>query len=415
MSIIVTPAVVLKSKFVLPSSKEYSDYINYIDRDESKVKQNVIVNRELDNENDFNVFHSFMDYMDDGKKNGELFTYVYDSLSKSRKDKMKSMFLLGQENGSPMWQDVISFDNDWLEEQGIYNPLTKELDEEKMRLVVRGTMSELLKSEEMGESAVWTASIHYNTENIHVHIASIEPFPTREKKKYYDKKEKKWVEQYKARRKQGSLDRMKSRVVSLILDRSEKLNEIDNLIRGAVHSKREGFVDLATNKKTKKLFMKAIENMPDDLRQWRYGYQTIDEARPYIDEIVNVYLDTYHEKDMRELSDLLDEQVEVSKRLYGENSKHEQYKKNQLKDLRKRMGNAVLQEMRSYVKGKKKFGRSVNKNFNKRYPHKFKNWNTRNEVYFSFIRLKNALRKTYHEYQKDRNIEEYDRMMNEGR
>ncbi len=39
-----------------------------------------------------------------------------------------------------MWQDVISFDNDWLEKQGVYNSESHTVDETKMRSIVRETM-----------------------------------------------------------------------------------------------------------------------------------------------------------------------------------------------------------------------------------------------------------------------------------
>ncbi|WP_254843961.1 relaxase MobL [Virgibacillus dokdonensis] len=57
-----------------------------------------------------------------------------------------------------------------------------------------------------------------------------------------------------------------------------------------------------------------------------------------------------HATEMQELNQLLDEQVEISKRLYGEDSKHEAYKQTKINDLKKRMGNAVLTEMREQIK-----------------------------------------------------------------
>lgn len=419
MNTLTTPAVVLKSKFVLPSSNEYSDYINYIDRDEAKVKQQLNVKRNSEDMKDFYVFHSFMGYMDDEEKQGELFTHEYDSLSEKMKSDVKEDFMKGQKNGSPMWQDVISFDNVWLEEQGLYHSETKKLNEEKIKRVVRGVMKDLLKAEKMEDSAVWIGSIHQNTDNIHVHIATIEPQPTREKVKIYDKEKDEWIEQYRARRKQGSLNRMKSRVVNSILDRTEQYNKIDELIRGTVQAKRNQGANLSKHKKTKDLFFKALENMPDDLRQWKYGYQSINKARPYIDEMVEIYLDTYHKEDMEKLDKLLDEQVETSKRLYGENSKYEQYKENQLKDLQKRMGNAVLTEMRNYVKDERqtyfRFGKKhspvVKRDMNRIGSHRFRRWQRGSNLHYSFVRLTNALRKTFHEYEKERNIDEFDRMM----
>lgn len=38
----------------------------------------------------------------------------------------------------------------------------------------------IIKSEGL-EHAVWSAGIHYNTDNLHVHIATVEPYPMREK------------------------------------------------------------------------------------------------------------------------------------------------------------------------------------------------------------------------------------------
>src|SRR5690625_7580768 len=114
-----------------------------------------------------------MDYMDDNEKEGELFTKLYKYLNNEEKKEMKRNFTLAQKNGSPMWQDVISFDNEWLSEQRLYDPETKKLDEDKVKNVVRESMSTLLKAENMQESGLWTASIHYNTDNIHVHIAKI--------------------------------------------------------------------------------------------------------------------------------------------------------------------------------------------------------------------------------------------------
>lgn len=58
-----SPAIILKSKFVLPDKKDYNDYVSYIDRDDAKV--NLEVDRESRKESDFNLYYSYMDYMGD--------------------------------------------------------------------------------------------------------------------------------------------------------------------------------------------------------------------------------------------------------------------------------------------------------------------------------------------------------------
>ena len=400
-----TPAVVLKSKFVMPSSDEYKEYVNYIDRDD--VKMEVNVNLDSKDLTDFHVFHSYMDYIGDDKKQGSLFTNEVDELNKKQKSELNKLFSVAQNNGSPMWQDVISFDNQWLEKQGLYNTKTKELDEIKMRNVVRLAVKEMLKAEKMEDSAIWTAAIHYNTDNIHVHIATVEPFPTREKKMFYDKKTKEWREQFRAKRRQGSLDKMKSKIANTILDRMEQRNKIDDIIRDSVHKKKEGQLDLAAYRKTKKLFMKAINNLPEDRRQWYYGYQTINDARPFIDEIVKIYLDTFHKEEMQELEKLLDEEVQIMKEMYGEGSNYERYKQTKMDDLKKRMGNAVLVEMRAYAKNK---DTSFTKGRIKSPPISEK-WKRKGELFQAMRHLNFRLRKTFHDYRKERNIEEFDRML----
>lgn len=326
---------------------------------------------------------------------------------------MKQQFQLGQKKGSPMWQDVLSFDNAFLEEQGLYNSKTKQLDERRMKNIVRGAVKEMLQAEKMNDTTVWAAAIHHNTDNIHVHIAMIKPKPTRETVRFYDEENDIWVERFRGNRKQSSLNKMKSKVANQMLDRSKEYNRIDALIRGAVHSKKEQRMNLATFKRTKKLYMQALTHLPKDLRQWRYGYESVNDARPYIDEMVSIYLETNHATEMQELNQLLDEQVEISKRLYGEDSKHEAYKQTKLNDLKKRMGNAVLTEMREQIKEdrakrfyQQKQGRPYS-NFTY-VPHA---WERKLNINYSLMRLNNSLRKTYHNYKRERNIEEFDRMM----
>ena len=56
-----------------------------------------------------------------------------DILSKDDVNNSKKLFELAQKNKSIMWQDVFSFDNLWLEKNGLYNSRTHELDERKIK------------------------------------------------------------------------------------------------------------------------------------------------------------------------------------------------------------------------------------------------------------------------------------------
>src|SRR5699024_10109785 len=122
-----SPAVVLRSKFVTPGSNTFNDYINYIDREDAK--RHIHVNQSSKETDDFVVFHDFMDYMDDEAKQGDLFTKENDQLNPNDKKILKQQFQKAQQNESPMWQDVISFDNEWLAGQGLYSPTTHNVNE----------------------------------------------------------------------------------------------------------------------------------------------------------------------------------------------------------------------------------------------------------------------------------------------
>src|SRR5699024_8589373 len=155
-----SPAVVLRSKFVTPGSSVFNNYMNYMDREDAK--RNVEINHASDHQNELDVLYQMMDYMDDDTKQGEVVTASQDYLNDSEKQKMKKQFQIAQQDESRMWQDVISFDNDWLEKQDVYNSKNHTVDETKMRSIVRETMQTMLAAERMQQSAIWTASLHYN-------------------------------------------------------------------------------------------------------------------------------------------------------------------------------------------------------------------------------------------------------------
>src|SRR5699024_4030185 len=144
-------------------SSVFNNYINYMDREDAK--RNVEINHESAHENDIDVFYQFMHNKDDDLKKGELFTAKQDYLNDTEKKRMKKKFQVTQQNESPKWQDVISFDNEWLEKKGVYNSENHTVDEPKMRSIVRETMQTMLAAEKMEQSAIWTASLHYNTDN----------------------------------------------------------------------------------------------------------------------------------------------------------------------------------------------------------------------------------------------------------
>lgn len=326
--------VVVISKFLISSNKKFKKYINYMGRDEA-----------IRNEY-FNRYSIYEDYMGNPEKTTGLFDSNSNCMSKEEKEYAQKLFEQAQQNGSVMWQDVFSFDNKWLEEQGIYDPITGSLDENKIKNAVRKAIDYSLEKKDMKDTAIWNGAIHYNTDNIHIHVAICEPNPKTTRGK----------------RTQKTLDKMKSVFVNELLNSRENYKDINNSIRNEIIDSNKKVKD----KKLKRLAKKVIKNLPDDKRQWHYGYNTMKEANKYLDEMTEYYIKTYKRKEYEELLKKLDKQEQILKEAYGEGGreKYKDYKQNKIDELYQRMGNAFLTEIKNIQLENKK---TYNKPFKKRY------------------------------------------------
>lgn len=339
------PGVVMHTRFVMSGDKKFQSYIDYIDRDEA-----------VQNDN-FYKFSAYMDnYMDNpakqldfnpqSERSSALFAAAADTFSAKQKQYFKTQYAKAQKTGSPMWQPVISFRNDWLRENGLYDSRTGLLDEARLRTATRSAMAAMLKNEGMEDSAVWTASIHYNTDNIHVHVAVVEPNPSRKTVMVGGE------EQFRGKWKQSSLDKVKSQVVNRLVDRSEELQHINNLIRQNIIAARptNAFQD---DRFLRKQFLELYHALPHDRRTWKYNMNAIQPLRPRIDRLTKAYIDQYHKNDFRELSQALNREERFQQSVYGAGKRDlaTQYGTTKLRDLYTRMGNAILTELRSYDRG----------------------------------------------------------------
>ena len=176
-------SIVVVTRFCESEGIPFSEYINYIDRDNATKRD------ALDK---YNLFGEYLGYMENEEKTvqehykggtekvSSLFTKNSDSLNERERADIKKLFLKAQENGSNMWQTVISFENSYLAEMGIYDPVSGGLNEKVLMAAGRKAICAMLDKEGL-QNAVWTASFHYNTDNIHIHVATVEPTPMREK------------------------------------------------------------------------------------------------------------------------------------------------------------------------------------------------------------------------------------------
>ena len=331
-----TTGVIIKSQFktnaISNSKSSFKNYVNYMDRSETHT--------------DKNDFESYQDYMSNEEKSTGLFTNDKDFLSGEEKEKYKNAFKYSQEKGSVLWQDVISFDNEWLKELGVLKE--QGIDEKKLKEVTRSAVNEMLKTEKLSDSTLWTGAIHYNTDNIHIHVATVQTKNFRERGK----------------RKPSSIDKMKSAVVNKILDRSQENQKLNDFIRKKlVGSKKDNktmsFKNKVANRDMVKQFQKIHSMLPKDKRQWKYNMNGLKAVRPEINKFTDMYIDKYLKKEFEDFNKQLDKEVEVYKKAYGNNSKAERYKETKIQDMYTRMGNTVLGELKEFDKNKNTF---TNKN-----------------------------------------------------
>ncbi|KAL3950764.1 relaxase MobL [Lentilactobacillus hilgardii] len=235
-----TPGIILKSRTITNNSKaHFSTYLDYEKRSEA-IKLNKSDKQFFDNKNRI----GYLKYMTNSKKispNAKDLEFqpkkniLYGVASKNnidisieeyRKIKNELDFIQKNTNAS-MYIDVVSFDNKFLEENGLYNSKNNHLDHQTVLKYVQDGLKDMAVKEKLSNDTIMLASIHRNTNNIHVHCTTIDP----------NEKNKKDF-----RRKYFSLKAFKSKVATKIIGDSNTkiLRTIDNqrkILKKALNSK----------------------------------------------------------------------------------------------------------------------------------------------------------------------------------
>ncbi|MFR6671203.1 MAG: MobP2 family relaxase [Enterococcus avium] len=342
----VKAALVMKWKFVMSNNQKFQKYIDYIDRDEATRTKEF---------HQYNILESdgYNHYMEDPEKSSGLFTANKDHLTKEERLTVKKLFQKAQSNDSLMWQDVVSFDTNWLTEVGLYDAKNDQLNEPKIMNAIRVAMNEQLNAEKLKNSAVWTAAIHYNElHHIHVHIAIVEPEPTREYGTF-TRKDGTTYEARKGFRSKKNVDRFRSQVMSQLLDRDQPLAQISSMIRTQL-GKHKGSMRQLPDSELTYLYDKIYQSLPPDRSKWKYNMNAMNGIRPDIDRFIRTYLNTYEKNEYHELQNLLDENSAFYMKLYGEGTKEYQrandFKATKNAELYSLLGNSLLKEMSNQYK-----------------------------------------------------------------
>lgn len=373
-----TPGIVIVSTFCSSNAKQFAGYIRYMDRPEAVKKKYL---------QEFDLFSGYMDYMGNPEKTdinltkapekiSGLFTSDIDAANDAEVLAIKRVFETAQENDSLMWQTVISFDNAWLEEMGVYDGKTGILNEKIMRNAARTAVNSMLEKENL-ENAVWTAAFHFNTDNVHIHISIVEPYPMRKKKLYeqyervqvdgkwqylkvFNEESKEWervpvenedgeiviAEEYVGKFKESSLKTAKKVFVSELENNQEINQNISKIVRERILAQMKER-ELYEDEDFRESFLALYEKLPENKGVCNYGNSAMADLRDEIDALSSKYIEKYHKEDFEELQRMIEKQQEQYQRIYGGKN---QYAENVVRDLYYRMGNTILREMKAYDK-----------------------------------------------------------------
>lgn len=324
-------------------------------------------------------FRDYINYMNRSyatkEKNDTELTAVFnentDHLTKEKVDEYKKNLDLSYDNESLLWQGVVSFDNNFLAKQGLYDKESNKVDQRAIKAVIRECMPNLMKKEGIDQTAFWWGNIHLNTDNIHVHFGISEVHSARAK--VFNKKSNK--EEIKGNFSQKSIKSFKSDIYNGLLNDKTKAKQLrkEQII---ANLKSELADNLVTNskvaKEAEKFYLDQVyTHLPVD-KKWRYGSNAKDFAISKF--YLNKYLDHYFEYDGKKDYQLFVQETKDFINMYesaytGESGKSYEKKRyvnnkavtseakskgfdseeiveKRIAELKERLGNKVLQYMK---------------------------------------------------------------------
>ena len=343
-------AILRSKKSFNGDDQDFEKYISYMSRQyalEKKENLSAAEEKELEVVRKKNSSYSDkkIDTQSPQTRKG-LFSINKEKMTSEDLEDVNSIIKSAQKNGSVFYQDVISFDTDFLIQEKIYNPDSNELDEQKIQYASRKMMESMFKDENIN-SGYWFASIHRNTDHIHIHYGTVEAVNTR---KLITVKED-GVEYLapKGKRKQETIDNMKSTFANALVDRTAELSRISELRNTLVQDIKETYNKETEQSPEQKLFSVLYKELPTNKKHWQYGSKYItNETREKIDLLTESLMK--NNPNYQEYIKKTEAESTYQKELYGESKRDDKdYAANKKRDLQKRLGNSLLSEMKKNV------------------------------------------------------------------
>ena len=326
-------------------------------------------------------FPEYIDYMNRSyatekqtKNKTAVFNQEKNHLTTGEVDQLKNQLETAYQNGSLLWQGVLSFDNSFLAKQGLYDMETGQVDQAAIKNVLRTAMPHLIKREGLSSDAFWWGNIHLNTDNIHIHFGLSEVESAREKIFYAPRGRM----EPRGNFSQKSIQGLKSEIFHGLLNdqtRSRLLRQeqvLANLKTDLLRNVLQGH-QVATAAE-KNFLEQAYNHLPQN-KNWRFKSNAKDFATSKF--FLNRYLDSYFENEGKEVYDNFIKEtrtfLEEYRTAYSSDD-HRSYErvryvdgkpikqtvstagydmekllKRRENDLRERLGNAILKQFKEGV------------------------------------------------------------------
>lgn len=326
-------------------------------------------------------FPEYIDYMNRSyatekqtKNKTAVFNQEKNHLTTGEVDQLKNQLETAYQNGSLLWQGVLSFDNSFLAKQGLYDMETGQVDQAAIKNVLRTAMPHLIKREGLSSDAFWWGNIHLNTDNIHIHFGLSEVESAREKIFYAPRGRM----ELRGNFSQKSIQGLKSEIFHGLLNdqtRSRLLRQeqvLANLKTDLLRNVLQGH-QVATAAE-KNFLEQAYNHLPQN-KNWRFKSNAKDFATSKF--FLNRYLDSYFENEGKEVYDNFIKEtrtfLEEYRTAYSSDD-HRSYErvryvdgkpikqtvstagydmekllKRRENDLRERLGNAILKQFKEGV------------------------------------------------------------------
>lgn len=221
-------------------------------------------------------------------------------LSQEEVRQLKNQLETAYQNGSLLWQGVLSFDNSFLAKHGLYDMETGQVDQAAIKNVLRTAMPHLIQREWLSSDAFWWGNIHLNTDNIHIHFGLSEEESAREKIFYAPRGRM----ELRGNFSQKSIQGLKSEIFHGLLNdqtRSHLLRQeqvLANLKTDLLRNVLQGH-QVATAAE-KNFWEQAYNHLPQN-KNWRFKSNAKDFATSKF--FLNRYLDSYFENEGKEVYD----------------------------------------------------------------------------------------------------------------